>query len=150
MLISSHVAISCKDPLITEQFYTRYFDFKRARVILLGASQIVFIKSGNTYLELFQAKGNSNLPPFEADGPTYPGLRHIAFQVSNVDKKLAEMGSDAHITLGPLDFNDFIPGWRSAWLTDPDGNIVEVSQGYVDQEHPPQLASQPASKEIAG
>ena len=24
--------------------------------------------------------------------------------------------------------------WRSIWLTDPDGVVVEVSQGYHDQE----------------
>lgn len=150
MLISSHVALSCKDPLLTEQFYSSYFGFKRARVILLGATQIVFIKSGDIYLELFQSKGESGLSAFEADGPTYPGLRHIAFQVENVDKKLAEMGPDVHITLGPLDFNDFIPGWRSVWISDPDGNIVEVSQGYVDQENPPQFDIQAARSAMAG
>ena len=139
MLISSHVAISCIDPLVSERFYTRYFGFQRARVIPLDGDQIIFIKSGDTYLELFKSNGESHLPPFQNDGPTYPGLRHIAFQVEDVDRKLADMGADAHITLGPLDFNDFIPGWRSVWLEDPDGNIVEVSQGYVDQENPPQL-----------
>ena len=139
MLISSHVAVSCKNILVSERFYTRYFGFRRARVISLGEEQIIFIKSGNTYLELFQSKGESPLPPFQNDGPTYPGLRHIAFQVESLDQKLAEMGADAHITLGPLNFDDFIPGWSSVWLADPDGNIVEVSQGYVDQLDPPQL-----------
>ncbi len=139
MLLSSHVALSCKDPRVSERYYTSYFGFQRARVIPLGDEQIIFIKSGATYLELFQSKGETQLPPFQNDGPTYPGLRHIAFQVENVDQKLVDMGADAHITLGPLDFNDFIPGWRSVWLADPDGNIVEVSQGYVDQENPPQL-----------
>jgi len=139
MLISSHVALSCKNLLVSEHFYTRYFGFRRARVISLGEEQIIFIKSGQTYLELFQSKGESPLPPFQNDGPTYPGLRHIAFQVENLDQKLADMGADAHITLGPLNFDDFISGWRSAWLADPDGNIVEVSQGFVDQENPPQL-----------
>jgi glyoxylase I family protein len=139
MLISSHVAISCNDPLVSERFYTRYFSFRRARVIPLGQEQIVFIKSGNTYLELFQAKGESPLSPPQNDGPAYAGLRHIAFQVENVDRKLAEMGADAHITLGPLDFTDFIPGWRTVWVADPDGNIVEISQGFVDQDNPPPL-----------
>jgi glyoxylase I family protein len=139
MLISSHVALSCKDPLVSERFYTHYFGFQRARVIALGAEQIVFIRSGGIYLELFQSKGESPLPPFQSDGPTYPGIRHIAFQVESVDQKLAEMGADARITLGPLNFDDFISGWRSVWLTDPDGNIVEISQGYVDQKNPPQL-----------
>lgn len=139
MLISSHVALSCKNLLVSERFYTRYFGFQRARVISLGEEQIIFIKSGSTYLELFQSKGESPLPPFQNDGPTYPGIRHIAFQVENLDQKLAEMGAEAQITLGPLNFDDFIPGWHSAWLTDPDGNIVEISQGYVDQQNPPQL-----------
>jgi len=141
MIISSHVAINCKNLQASEQFYTRYFGFKRARVIPLGDEQIIFVKSDSSYLELFQSKGESPLARFQSDGPAFPGLRHIAFQVDNVDKKLAEMGADAHITLGPLDFNDFIPGWRSVWVADPDGNIVEISQGFVDQANPPQPAA---------
>lgn len=138
-LIFSHMAVNCKDPIATETFYTKYFGFKRARVVPLGDEQIVFIKSGDMYLELFQAKGESPVPPFEQDGPSYTGWRHFAFQVDNVDAKLREMGSDAKITLGPLDFDAFIPGWRSVWVADPNGNIVEISQGYVDQDNPPPL-----------
>ncbi len=66
-------------------------------------------------------------------------MRHIAFQVENVDAKLAEMGDDANITLGPMDFDAFIPGWRTVWIADPEGNIVEISQGYKDQANPPAL-----------
>jgi len=138
-LTFSHVAISSKDPIATEQFYTKHFGFRRARVIPLGEDQIVFLKSGNVYLELFQAKEDAPVPAPKADGPGYPGWRHIAFQVDDVDAKLAAIGADAHVTLGPLSFDDFIPGWRTAWVADPDGNIVEISQGYTDQEHPPAL-----------
>ena len=140
VLTFSHVAIACKDPLATERFYSKYFGFKRARAILTGIDQIVFIKSGGTYLELFRAKEQAPIPPAGQDGPWYPGWRHIAFQVDNVDAKLAEMGEDARITLGPLDFDAFIPGWRTAWVADPNGNIVEISQGYVDQENPSLLS----------
>ena len=66
----------------------------------------------------------------------WPGVRHFAFQVSDVDAKLAEIGGDAHINLGPLQFNDFIPGWKTVWVRDPDGNVVEISQGFVDQTNP--------------
>ena len=38
------------------------------------------------------------------------GVRHIAFKVDSVDAKLHQMGGEAHVTLGPLDFDDFIPG----------------------------------------
>ena len=133
-LTFSHVAIACKDPLATERSYCTYFGFKRARVIPLGTDQVVFIKSGDAYLELFRAKEQAPLPPAGQDGPWYPGWRHIALQVDNVDAKLAEMGEDARITLGPLDFDAFIPGWRPVWVADPDGDIVEISQGYVDEE----------------
>ncbi len=132
-LIFHHMAIACKDPLQVEAFYTRHFGFKRARVIPLGDTQIVFIKSGNAYLEIFQAKEEYPGSKAEADGPWYPDWRHIAFKVDNVDAKLAEMGSDAKITLGPFDFDAFIPGWRTVWVSDPEGNIVEITQGYVDE-----------------
>jgi glyoxylase I family protein len=132
----SHVALNCKDMSATEKFYTRHFGFRRARVIPLGADQIVFLKSGSMYLELFKASGDGAAQ--EKDGPSATGsFRHIAFQVDNVDETLAAMGADAQISLGPLSFDDFIPGWRTAWLKDPDGNIVEVSQGYTDQKDVP-------------
>lgn len=138
-LTFSHMAISCKDPLAIERFYTRFFGFKRARVVPLGEDQVVFLKMGDIYLELFRATKEAPIPPVDGAGPEYPGWRHIAFMVDNVDARLAEMGSDAKITLGPVDFDNVIPGWRTAWLADPEGNIVEISHGYVDQENPPQL-----------
>jgi len=136
----SHIGIACKDPIALERFYSKYFGFKRARVVALGDTQIVFIKSGHVYLELFQAKEKSPVPPLKEDGPWYPGWRHIAFAVDNVDAKLAEMRDDAKITLGPFDFDDFLKGWRGVWLADPEGNIIELAQGYVDEENPPPLA----------
>lgn len=139
-MVFSHIALNCKDPIAVEKFYTRHFGFKRARVIPLGDSELVFTKSGSIYLEIFTTKDDRPAPAPEKDGYGYVGVRHIAFQVENVDAKLAEMGSDARIALGPLDFNDFIPGWRTVWVTDPEGNIVEISQGFTDQDNPPSLA----------
>ena len=133
----SHMAIACRDPLALEHFYVRHFGFRRARVVPLGDTDIVFLKSGAVYLEIFQATDDPLNPPADKDGPMYPGWRHMAFQVDDIDAQLADMGADARLTLGPLDFHDFIPGWRSVWIADPEGNIVEISQGYVDEEPPP-------------
>jgi glyoxylase I family protein len=136
----SHIALTCKDPIALERFYTKHFGFKRSSVFDIGGgAQLVFVKSGNVYLEIFPTADERPVPTPEKDGYGYPGVRHIAFQVDNVDVKLKEMGDDAHITLGPLDFDAFIPGWRTVWLSDPEGNIVEISQGYVDQDNPPPL-----------
>ena len=96
-----------------------------------GGKEIVFLKSAETRLELFPVDGPA--PAADKDGPAAAGtLRHIAFQVDNVDAQIAEMGPAAKVTLGPLDFDAFIPGWRTAWLSDPNGHVVEITQGYSD------------------
>ena len=132
------MGVVCRDMAATEQFYTKHFGFRRARVAPLGGGDaIVFLKSGSFYLELFKATATSPAPTPGGPGPEYPGWRHLAFMVDDVDAKLTEMGADAKITAGPMDFDAFIPGWRTVWIADPDGNIVEISQGYVDEDHPP-------------
>jgi glyoxylase I family protein len=133
----SHVALNCRDPLATERFYSRYFGFRRARVVPDGGGQVVFIRSGPVLLELFQGEGAAPTPPAEGAGPVTRGVRHLAFQTDDVAAVLASMGDEAEVTLGPLDFGEAITGWRTAWVRDPDGVIVEISQGYVDQSDPP-------------
>jgi glyoxylase I family protein len=142
----AHVALNCRDMQAVERFYTRHFGFRRARVIDLGTDQIVFLKNGTMYLELFRATAPSPTPEPEKDGPAWPGVRHLAFQVDDVDATLAEIGSAARLNLGPLSFDAFIPGWRTAWVADPEGNVVEVSQGFVDQQNPPPLAEREAAE----
>ena len=133
-----HIALACRDPLSLERFYTKHFGFRRAQVFVLGDQQIVFLKSDTIYLELFQARLPAPVAPAAGDGPWYPGLRHLAFTVDDVDAKLAELGSEVRVTQMPLDFDDFIPGWRSAWVADPEGNILELTRGYLDEpESPP-------------
>ena len=83
------------------------------------------------------------------DGPWYPGVRHLAFKVPDVEAKLAQIGDRAEVTLGPISFDAFIPGWKTAWITDPDGNIVEISQGFTDQL-PQELAPKQGQTEVAG
>lgn len=136
----SHVGLNCRDQKTTEEFYTRFFGFTRARVVDLGDSEIVFLRRGDAYLELFPAVDRVAAGPAgpaaesTGDGPGRPGaMRHLAFQTDSVDAFLSELGDGAEITLGPLDFDDFICGWRTVWVRDPDGVIVEVSQGYRDE-----------------
>jgi glyoxylase I family protein len=136
MIIASHVALACEAPLVTEEYYAKHFGFRRARLISLGAdNQIVFLKMQDCafYLELFQAKEPRTAPARTGDGLWSPGVRHLAFKVDDVDKKLKDMGAAAKVTLGPMSFDTFISGWRSVWLADPDGNIIELSQNYADQ-----------------
>jgi glyoxylase I family protein len=130
--------MSCKDPIVVERFYTKHFGFQRARVYLPGPGQVVVIKSGNLALEIFSATKEGPAPAGGA-GPEYPGWRHVAFLVDDLDAKLAEIGADAQITLGPIDMSGLIPGMRVCWLADPEGNVIELNQGYVDEASPPPL-----------
>ncbi|MFI5863056.1 VOC family protein [Streptomyces sp. NPDC051546] len=132
-MVWSHVGLNCADQKTTEEFYTRYFGFTRARVVDLGEARIIFLRQGDVYLELFAA-GTDQAAPAQHDGPAAAGrMRHLAFQTDSVDAFLATLGEAAEVTLGPLDFDDFICGWRTVWVRDPDGVIVEVSQGFEDE-----------------
>jgi glyoxylase I family protein len=136
----SHVGLNCADQAATEAFYTRWFGFRRARVVRAGDEVVIFLKAAPVYLELFASPTPPSWPA-EKDGPANQGsVRHLAFQVDSVDDFLAAAGGSLPLTLGPLAFDEFIPGWRTVWVRDPDGVIVEVSQGYTDQT-PEELAA---------
>jgi glyoxylase I family protein len=136
----SHVGLNCADQAATEAFYTRWFGFRRARVVRAGAEEVIFLKANGVYLELFPTAAPA-LVATEKDGPQHAGLvRHLAFQVDSVDGFLAQVGDELTVTLGPLRFDEFIPGWKTVWVSDPDGVVVEVSQGYTDQT-PEELAA---------
>ncbi len=129
----SHVALNCRDIDATQAFYVQHFGFAVSRTLPLeGGAKIVFLKQGDVYLELFGS--DLEVTKRFPDGHHAVGtLRHLAFQVDSVDHVLATMGDAAKITLGPLEFDAFIPGWKTVWLEDPDGTVVEVSQGYRDE-----------------
>jgi glyoxylase I family protein len=129
----SHVALNCTDPRATAAFYMGLFGFRTARVVPLGEDDILFLRQGDVYLELFRVPAGADERERSDDGPTKPGVaRHLAFQTDDLDAFLSRAGDAVPVALGPLSFDDFIPGWRSVWLTDPDGVVVEVSQGYRD------------------
>lgn len=136
----SHIALTCDDPIAVERFYTKHFGFRRARVVDMGqGAQIVFLRGAGTVLELFRGVRPNPLPPAQDDGYPWSGVRNFSFEVDDVDHKIEEMGSDAVVTFGPLGFDDIVPGWRSVWLRDPTGNIIQITKGYTDQQNPPPL-----------
>ena len=135
----SHIGLTCQDPVAMEKFYTRHFGFQRIRVVPLGEDQIVFIRSGNLVLELFTAKEERPVPQAVSDGPAYPGYRHLAFEVDDIHAKVKELGNDVTVNLGPFTFDDFIQGWAGVWVADPEGNVIELCQGFKEEDAPPAL-----------
>jgi len=78
-----HISLTCQDPIAVERFYTKYFGFKRVRVVPLGDRQI----------ELFQATEDRPVPPPERDGYPWPSVRNISFEVDDIDAALKAMAS---------------------------------------------------------
>ena len=134
-----HIGLNCEDPIAIERWYARHFGFERLRVYLPGPDQVVVIGNGGVALELFPAKGEAPGARGENDGPPTPGPRHMTFLVDDLDQKLGEMGDEARVTLGPIDMSAFIDDMRVVWISDPEGNIVELNQGYTDEKNPPPL-----------
>jgi glyoxylase I family protein len=139
----SHVGLNCRDQTETEEFYRRWFGFRRVRVVEDGGVRVVFLRQAEACLELFTADNAPAASPEKpadpdagarGDGHPQPGIvRHIAFQVDDLDEFLVRAAGQLTISLGPLTFDRFIPGWKTVWVIDPDGVVVEVSQGYTDQ-----------------
>jgi glyoxylase I family protein len=135
-----HISLTCDDPIAVERFYTKHFGFRRARVVPIGqGAQIVFLRGAGTLLELFHGVRPNPLPPAQDDGYPWSGVRNFSFEVDDVERKIAQMGPDAVVTSGPTGFDAVVPGWCSAWLRDPAGNIIQITKGYTDQENPPPL-----------
>jgi glyoxylase I family protein len=129
-----HIALTCGSVDRTERFYCENFGFTRKRAFPIGeGKEIVYIGNGAIYLELFPKSEERQAPGPERDGPGFPAVRHFAFKVADVDAALAVLHDKPDISLGPVSFDMFIPGWKSVWIRDPDGNIVELSQGYRDE-----------------
>jgi glyoxylase I family protein len=129
----AHVGLNCRDQRATESFYRDVFGFRRARVVSTGETEVVFLRHGDVYLELFDSAGQQP-ESFDADGPRHPGMvRHLAFQVDDLEGFIDRVPGGLDVSLGPLAFDEFIPGWHTVWVKDPDGVIVEISQGFTDQ-----------------
>lgn len=129
----AHVGLNCRDQRATEEFYTRWFGFRRARAVEADGDTVIFLRNGQARLELFGSAAAPS-PAASDDGPQAPGaVRHLAFQVDDVDAFLREADGALPVSLGPLTFDQFIPGWKTVWVTDPDGVVIEVSQGYADE-----------------
>lgn len=135
----SHIALSCQDPIRIEAFYSKHFGFTRARVYEPGEHEVVMIRLGDFYLELFPARGERPVPAPDKDGYPFTGMRHFCFEVADLDAQLAAMGGEAVLSLGPLDMGQYIANMKVAWIKDPEGNIIELNQGYRDELDPPPL-----------
>ena len=130
MGIIQHIAFNCLNIKKQEAFYTKHFGFRRARVFNPGTpNEFVMLRLGNTRIELF-----STAPGTEAIGhEQLVGFKHLAFEVPDLDETIAKLQADGIQTEQIIDCSEIVSGMRVCFFNDPEGNRLELMQGYQDE-----------------
>ena len=128
LLCSHHVAIICSDYGLSKSFYVdllgctviaeHYRSDRRSWKLDLGVN-------GRYALELFSFPD----PPPRVSQPEAAGLRHIAFEVADLDASVAELAANG-VPAEPVRTDEFT-GKRFSFISDPDALPIEI------YEHPP-------------
>jgi len=123
ILRTHHVAVICSDYERSKRFYTH--------VLGLGVVSEVYRRERDSYkldlslpdgtqIELFSF-------PHPPKRPSYPeacGLRHLAFEVADVDEAVAALGRHG-VTAEPVRVDEHT-GKRFTFFADPDGLPLEL------------------------
>jgi len=126
-----HIALNCRDLAAQEAFYTKHFGFRRARVFNQGQpNEFVMLRLDSTCLELF---GASPETASESGGEQAVGFKHLAFEVPDLEAAAAALREDGIETGKIIDCSHVLEGMRVCFFNDPDGNRLELMQGYGDQ-----------------
>ncbi|HEL1805472.1 TPA: VOC family protein [Streptococcus suis] len=121
-----HIAIIGSDYDKTREFYVEKLGFEQVdEYIRPEKNDILFnVKKGNLILEIF-IKPDAPMRP-AMPNPEHTGLRHLAFQVADVDACLEEFDrlDIRHEVLRTDDFD----GKKMAFFFDPDGLPLEIHE----------------------
>ncbi len=130
MTVIQHVAFNCRDLKKTEAFYTKHFGFKRARVFNAGTpDEFALLRLGKFCIELFPTKNTKDVQ--QAAQPL--GFQHMAFEIGNIDEAIKKLNDDGVKTEDIIDCSAILKGMRICFFHDPDGNRLELMEGYKDQ-----------------
>jgi glyoxylase I family protein len=124
-----HIALNCRDRIVSEKFYAKHFGFRRARVFNTGKpGEFVMLRLGGTCLELFQSSRNAS----GHAGEQPIGFKHLAFEVPGIESAVEQLQRDGVSTDPIIDCSKDVPGLRICFFKDPDGNILELMEGWKD------------------
>ncbi len=132
-----HIALNCRDRLAQERFYTVHFGCRRARVFQAGRpDEFVMLRLGNALMELFQTRAKEA----DAAGGEQPvGFKHLCFEVRDIEAKAAQLHAAGVETGRVIDCSDQVPGLKVCFFKDPEGNVIELMEGWQDDPNPPRL-----------
>lgn len=123
ILRTHHVAVICSDYERSKRFYTETLGLAVVREVYRAERQsykLDLALPDGTQIELFSFP---NPPP----RPSYPeacGLRHLAFEVENLDAAVTELTSRG-VAVEPVRVDEHT-GKRFTFFADPDGLPLEL------------------------
>ena len=117
-----HIAIICSDYAVSKKFYTEILGF--------AIEQEIYRKERDSYkldlslnglytIELFSFPD----PPVRPSFPEATGLRHIAFEVANINDTMDEL-KKLSVSAEPVRVDEFT-GKQFTFIADPDGLPIE-------------------------
>lgn len=128
MNIVHHLAFNCHDRHAQEAFYTEQFGFKRARVLNAGRpDEFIILRLGSMCLELFNVRA-----PGAEGGVQAVGFKHLAFEVPSLEESIARLRAAGIEPDRIMDASGNVPGLRICFFRDPEGNSIELMQGWQD------------------
>jgi glyoxylase I family protein len=117
-----HIAIICSDYERSKQFYSEVLGLKIVQEIYREARNSYKLDlevAGQYQIELFSFPD----PPARPSRPEAAGLRHIAFEVDDIDEAVKHVTSH-HVNVEPVRVDEFT-GKRFTFFADPDGLPIE-------------------------
>lgn len=117
-----HIAIICSDYEVSKEFYTKFLGLKLKQEIYREERQSYkadLYLNGEYILELFSFPS----PPARTSRPEATGLRHIAFEVDDIEKEVQEL-SKLGVKVEPIRI-DKSTGKKFTFFSDPDDQPIE-------------------------
>jgi len=117
-----HIAIICSDYEKSKHFYSEILGLKIIREVYREArhSYKLDLEVGDQYqVELFSFPD----PPARPSRPEAAGLRHLAFEVDNIDEAVSHLHA-AGVSVEPIRIDEFTAK-RFTFFADPDGLPIE-------------------------
>jgi glyoxylase I family protein len=117
-----HIAIICSDYAISKKFYTEKLGLSIVREVYREArdSYKLDLALGEQYIiELFSFPN----PPARPSRPEACGLRHLAFQVENIEETVRQLAA-VNIDSEPIRIDEFT-GKKFTFIADPDDLPIE-------------------------
>lgn len=118
-----HIAIICSDYATSKQFYTGVLGLRVVREVYReerNSYKLDLEVNGLYQIELFSFPD----PPARPSGPEAAGLRHLAFEVDDVEASVVYLNSKG-VHTEPIRTDEFT-GRRFTFFADPDGLPLEL------------------------